>query len=217
MGSASPMSHCLTPGPLIHTHITSSLLVQEEHPTPHHLPPLPSAHSLCLSLPCPAHLLPFCPLPPPISSTSPTPNIPESTQEAFSLSPDCCHTEDPSDLAHQDTQLPLHTLPPLLQPLSLEPAVRQVMDQLMNPFTCPTKCSKHRIYFRFLLAIIADALALVILILWMTPQAGPVLHVAGVLLVHADHHEDDDGGLSQLMGPVRKFLKHLIVRSTGLD
>ena len=59
-------------------------------------------------------------------------------------------------------------------------------------------------------------MALVILILWMTPQAGPVLHVAGVLLVHADHHEDDDGGLSQLLGPVRKFLKHLIVRSTGL-
>ena len=86
------VSHPWAPD-LIHPYLTDShllsLLVQEEHPMPHHLPPLPPAHSLSLSLPCPAHLLPVYALPPAISSTSTTPHIPEPTQEAFSLSPDC--------------------------------------------------------------------------------------------------------------------------------
>jgi hypothetical protein len=41
-----------------------------------------------------------------------------------------------------------------------------------------------------------------------------VLLVAGVLiLVHAEHHEEDKGGLIQLSGHVRQFLEHLIVWS----
>jgi hypothetical protein len=37
-----------------------------------------------------------------------------------------------------------------------------------------------------------------------------VLLVAGVLiLVHAEHHEEDKGGLKQLSGPVRQILEHL--------
>jgi hypothetical protein len=56
-------------------HLLLSHLVQEEHPMPHHLPPMPPAHSLDLPLPCPVHLLPHYPLPPPIGCTSPTPNI----------------------------------------------------------------------------------------------------------------------------------------------
>jgi hypothetical protein len=51
------LSHPWAPNP--HPHHLLPPIVQEEHPTPHHLPPLPSAHSLCLSLPCPSQLLPF--------------------------------------------------------------------------------------------------------------------------------------------------------------
>ena len=37
-----------------------------------------------------------------------------------------------------------------------------------------------------------------------------MLLVAGVLiLVHAEHREEDKGGLRQLSGPVRQILEHL--------
>ena len=64
-------------------HLLLSLLVLEEYPMPHHLPPLPPAHSLGLPLPCPVHLLPYYPLSPSVGCTSPTPNIPEPAQQTF--------------------------------------------------------------------------------------------------------------------------------------